>query len=182
MSLARNLARLFPNASGLLPNANIEAMAANKLTGQVPDANAPSGSVIQVAEATRSTEFSFTTVHPTYTQYVSGAITTTIANSRILICANVPCYHSSAGGWGSSGYHRMKENGTIISGYEHPGVLNLSEVAEMLHFQYLTSAKSVGTYTYTLEGAITDIGGTMRIARNAGSQSSVRLLMLEIAP
>jgi hypothetical protein len=54
MSLARNLARLFPNASGLLPNANIEAMAANKLTGQVPDANAPSGSVLQVGTATRT--------------------------------------------------------------------------------------------------------------------------------
>jgi hypothetical protein len=48
MGIARNLARLVPNGSGLLPNANIEAVAASKLTGQVPDANAPSGSVIQV--------------------------------------------------------------------------------------------------------------------------------------
>lgn len=54
MSLARNLARLFPNASGLLPNANIEAMAASKLTGQVPDANASVGSVIHVVTATKT--------------------------------------------------------------------------------------------------------------------------------
>lgn len=46
MGLARNLARLLPNSSGLLPNANIEAVAASKLTGQVADANAPSGSVV----------------------------------------------------------------------------------------------------------------------------------------
>jgi hypothetical protein len=48
MGIARNIARLVPNGSGLLPNANIEAVAASKLTGQVPDANAPSGSVLQV--------------------------------------------------------------------------------------------------------------------------------------
>jgi hypothetical protein len=61
MSLARNLARLFPNASGLLPNANIEAMAASKLTGQVPDANAPSGSVIQVVQSISTASFSNST-------------------------------------------------------------------------------------------------------------------------
>jgi hypothetical protein len=50
MGIARNIARLIPNGSGLLPNANIEAVAASKLTGTVPDANAPSGSVIQTVQ------------------------------------------------------------------------------------------------------------------------------------
>lgn len=163
-------------------DAKIAAMAASKLSGQLPKASAITGQIIQMVEATRNTLLTFTTVHPTYTQYVSGAITTTVANSKILVCANVPCYHSSAGGWGSSGYHRMKENGSVVSGYEHPGALGLSEVAEMLQFQYLSPAKAIGTYTYTLEGAITDVGGSMHIARNAGAQSSVRLLMMEIAP
>jgi hypothetical protein len=54
MGKARDLARLSPNSSGLLPNANIEAVAASKLTGQVPDANAPSGSVLQVVTATKT--------------------------------------------------------------------------------------------------------------------------------
>ena len=39
MGIARNIARLIPNGSGLLPNANIEAVAASKLTGSVPIAN-----------------------------------------------------------------------------------------------------------------------------------------------
>jgi hypothetical protein len=56
MGIARNLARLVPNGSGLLPNANIEAMAASKLTGQVADANAPSGSVIQVTQGILTTQ------------------------------------------------------------------------------------------------------------------------------
>ena len=70
MSLARYLANLL-NSSGQvdlttkvvnqLPNANIAAMAASKLTGQVPDANAPSGSVIQVVQGTSSTIFTSTT-------------------------------------------------------------------------------------------------------------------------
>jgi hypothetical protein len=55
MGIARNIARLVPNGSGLLPNANIEAVAASKLTGQVADANAPSGSVIQVVSTNYTT-------------------------------------------------------------------------------------------------------------------------------
>jgi len=61
MGIARNIARLVPNGSGLLPNANIEAMAASKLTGQVADANAPSGSVVQVVSATYSTNVNIST-------------------------------------------------------------------------------------------------------------------------
>jgi hypothetical protein len=47
MGIARNIARLIPNGSGLLPNTNIEAVAASKLTGQVADANAPSGALFR---------------------------------------------------------------------------------------------------------------------------------------
>jgi hypothetical protein len=84
MSLARNLTRLFPNASGLLPNANIEAMAASKLTGQVPDANAPSGSVIQVVQAVK-TDVSVIYQGPTEVPGLSLNITPTSASNKILL-------------------------------------------------------------------------------------------------
>jgi hypothetical protein len=70
MGIARNLARLVPNGSGLLPNANIEAVAASKLTGSValatqvsgtlPDANAPSGSITQCIQFEDNTHRSWT--------------------------------------------------------------------------------------------------------------------------
>ena len=88
MSLARNLARLFPNASGLLPNANIEAMAASKLTGQVPDANAPSGSVIQVVNAT-STGATSTSGSTFIATTIAATITPSSASSKILIFGQV---------------------------------------------------------------------------------------------
>jgi hypothetical protein len=84
MGIARNIARLIPNGSGLLPNANIEAVAASKLTGQVPDANAPSGSVLQVVQGNTSTE-----VNTSGTSYVdtglSASITPSSASSKILV-------------------------------------------------------------------------------------------------
>jgi hypothetical protein len=54
MGKARDLARLSPNSSGQLPDANLLALAANKLSGVIPDANAPSGSVIQVVQTFKS--------------------------------------------------------------------------------------------------------------------------------
>jgi len=48
------LAAKLNNAPGSVADVNIAAMAASKLTGRVPDANAPLGSVIQVATATKT--------------------------------------------------------------------------------------------------------------------------------
>jgi hypothetical protein len=85
MGIARNIARLIPNGSGLLPNANIEAVAASKLTGQVPDANAPSGSVIQVVSATKTDTFSTTSTGFVDATGMSLSITPSSASNQILI-------------------------------------------------------------------------------------------------
>jgi hypothetical protein len=47
---AGNLGNAVP-ADGSITNAKIASVAASKLTGQVPDANAPSGSIIKVTQA-----------------------------------------------------------------------------------------------------------------------------------
>lgn len=57
MSLARYLASLL-NSSGQVPDAKLVALTASKLTGQVPDANAPSGSVIQAVFVSQDTSIS----------------------------------------------------------------------------------------------------------------------------
>jgi hypothetical protein len=90
MGIARNLARLVPNGSGLLPNANIEAMAASKLTGQVADANAPSGSVIQVVSTNVTGNFSTSSGSFVHATNHSLSITTSVANSRIILFCNTP--------------------------------------------------------------------------------------------
>jgi hypothetical protein len=81
MGIARNLARLVPNGSGLLPNANIEAMAATKLTGIVPDANAPSGSVLQVVQVSQNVRFLLNT---SAAKINEANLTTSQTNSKIL--------------------------------------------------------------------------------------------------
>jgi hypothetical protein len=106
MGIARNIARLVPNGSGLLPNANIEAVAASKLTGSValatqvsgtlPDANAPSGSVIQVVSIVDTAHYTFSSGSAgQYTYYdVSGlslSITPTSSSNKILLLAQITC-------------------------------------------------------------------------------------------
>ena len=184
MGIARNIARLIPNGSGLLPNANIEAVAATKLTGILPDANAPSGSVIQVVEASRTTPLSFTTVFPTHTSFISGSITTTIANSKVLVLCNVPVYVAGSGGtWSIAQYFKMLQNGSLCRQYEHNGPNSGSEQCSTWEFQHLTAAQSVGTYTFSMEASIVGSTGTVTIARTVDSNATkVSLLMMEIAP
>jgi hypothetical protein len=97
MSLARYLANLL-NSSGQvdlttkvvnqLPNANIAAIAASKLTGQVPDANAPSGSVIQVVSTVVTSTAS---VSGTSFQDIglSASITPSSSSSKILVLTSI---------------------------------------------------------------------------------------------
>ena len=95
MGIARNIARLVPNGSGLLPNANIEAVAASKLTGTValatqvsgtlPDANAPSGSVLQVVSVTKTDVFSSTSSTPVAVTGLAATITPISTASKIFI-------------------------------------------------------------------------------------------------
>jgi len=99
MGIARNIARLVPNGSGLLPNANIEAVAASKLTGQVPDANAPSGSVIQVVQATSTTTSTYSNASTwnDMSSFLSASITPTSSSNKILIMLNLGKVHNING-------------------------------------------------------------------------------------
>lgn len=119
MGIAREIARLRPNSSGLLPNTNIEAVAASKLTGAValatqvsgtlPDANAPSGSVIQVVQVFKTD----TAVHAagsfTDISGLSASITPINTNSKILVMFSV-----MATAYFTTVQLRITRNGTAI--------------------------------------------------------------------
>lgn len=85
MGKARDLARLSPNTSGQLPDSNILSVAANKLSGVLPDANAPSGSVIQVVQTVKTDTFSSSSNSFVDITGLSVSITPTSASNRILV-------------------------------------------------------------------------------------------------
>ncbi len=159
------------------------SLASANLTGTVASGRMPAGSVIQVVEATRTTVLSYTTGFPTFTTFVSGSITTTEPNSKIFISCNVPVYHLGNGNnWSISQFYILFEGASVAQAYEHAGVQAGTEAAYQWHFQHLTGSKSIGTYSYSMGGAITGGTGTMYVARNVGgSQTKVSLIMMEIA-
>jgi hypothetical protein len=154
------------------------------LASGVPSAaKLPAGSVLQVVQATRNSALSYTTLYATYTSFVSGSITTTVANSKILVLCNVPVYQIGNGSnWSTSQYYQLLDGGLLAQQYEHAGPLAGTESAFQWQFQHLTASKAVGTYTFSMQGAITGGSGTVTIARNVGgNQSIVSLIMMEIA-
>lgn len=87
MSLARYLSKLgaLLNSSGQVPDSGIQAVAASKLTGQLPAANALSGSVLQVVQS--RTLASQGTSSSSFVS-INGLITTLTpvkSNSRFLV-------------------------------------------------------------------------------------------------
>lgn len=74
----------------------IASLAASKLTGQVPDANAPSGSVLQVISTTKTDTFSTTSTSFVDITGLSVNITPSSTSSRILVLAFLTTSGSSA--------------------------------------------------------------------------------------
>lgn len=102
MGIARNIARLIPNGSGLLPNANIEAVAASKLTGNLSIETLPAGTVLQVQVCNTSVNTSATT-QTTQTELNTAyrvSITPIRSNSLILLEYFVPM--GANGSWSSN--------------------------------------------------------------------------------
>lgn len=72
-------------------SADIASLAASKLSGQVPDANAPVGSVIQVVNYTYTTQVSTSSTSFIATG-MGGSITPSSASSKILVLFTVNGY------------------------------------------------------------------------------------------
>ena len=91
---------------------NITSLAASKLTGQVPDANAPSGSVIQVVQVVK-TDPAAGTIGAVWADIsgMSASITPSSASSKILVIVDIK-------GSGGAGYSvirtRLLRNSTPI--------------------------------------------------------------------
>ena len=87
-TLADNIVTADKIVSGAVTDAKIAAMAATKLTGTVPDANAPSGSVIQVVSTSISPGYTATTSSSYVDSGLSLGITLLSSSSKVLIMVN----------------------------------------------------------------------------------------------
>ncbi len=175
MSLARNLARLFPNASGLLPNANIEAMAASKLTGQVPDANAPSGSVIQVVQNALTQQISTTST--TDSTVISQAITPLSATSKIWVFATCPTLTGST----IETWFSLYRDSTQIVAEDKHGATGGSSIWLPVALQRLDSPNTTSAVTYSLRFK-SNLAGTISYAgTGGGGTNNTQITLMEIA-
>lgn len=166
-------------ASGAVTDAKIAAMAATKLTGQVPDANAPSGSVIQVVSATYATQ-----VSTSGGTYISSGLTASItpsssANKVLVIITdpmrkvgtvqgiNLALYRN-----GSSIYQPMSS-----FGYSNPSTADFSS---LLSFSYLDSPATTASTSYTLYFHVNNSGTAYaQIDNNIGNTANI--ILMEIA-
>jgi hypothetical protein len=154
-----------PLTSELIPNSiitdpKIAAMAATKLTGQVPDANAPVGSVIQMVSSTVSSNITTTS-----TSYVSTgqslSITPINTSSKIAIIFTCEVHIVLAN---TATYVTIYRNGSQITGdyvlYSgtHSGTLVIP-----LAINYVDSPATTSAITYEIYFKEGGVPGTATI-------------------
>jgi hypothetical protein len=152
------------------------------LTGSLPDANAPSGSVIQVVSSTLSTQ----PVNITSTSYVdtglSVSITPISSTSKILVLVQNNAAHyqgtSSARrfscnllrGATSIATTECSSNGTVASNGFFESVLNFD-------FMYLDSPATTSPTTYKTQAKVNDSASSTTIQINSASGPASITLM-----
>lgn len=170
MSNARNIARIIPNTSGLIPDANLGGIAASKLTGtvsdsqiaglaaakisgQLTDVNMSEGSVIQSLFSEDQTQYS--TTSGSYQAGPSASITPRSTTSRILVdfSAVLLTYSPSAYEMRDLALYR---NGTQIKTFENNDSWYASNGTLATNFRYrgavfcIDSPASTSPVTYQL--------------------------------
>lgn len=161
-TLADNIVTADKIVSGAVTDAKIAAMAATKLTGVLPDANAPSGSVIQVVST--STNGSFSTSSQSFVDITGMSVTITPSSSsnRILITG-----HMQVGGSDDGRYmaYKLLRNSTSVAEGDKGGnngtnaflssggapSSNRPYTNENMAFTYVDSPNTTSAVTYKLQ-------------------------------
>jgi hypothetical protein len=151
-------------------------MAASKLTGQVPDANAPSGSVIQVVSVKDTS--SYTTTSGTFASFLSLSITPSSSSSKIL-CHITVGEPDRSDGFGKIDIYRNSTSIFEVCDEFGRGINNGNESHHSgWGATVLDSPATTSSITYSLQFAIGAGGGaTFRIG-NGGDHS---ITLMEIA-
>lgn len=112
MSRARNLARLIPDTSGLLPDTNLAALSSSKIVGKLLPVNAVPGSPIQVVQTIKSDTYATTSTGYVDVPGLSVSITPMYSTSRILVLGQIALGMSTTAAYTVFG--RLIRNGTAI--------------------------------------------------------------------
>jgi hypothetical protein len=163
-------------ADGAITNAKIASMAASKLTGQLPDANAPSGSVIQVVQTIKTDTFT-ANLGATFADItgLSVSITPISSTSKILILSTT-VIGSTTNGWlvgtrlvrdstpifvGDTASSRPRLSGNHISN-------NSNNDARTVHVSVLDSPATTSAVTYKVQAYAEGTGTTVTVNRSGG--------------
>jgi hypothetical protein len=166
-------------------------MAANKLTGQVPDANAPSGSVIQVVSVFKNDTFSSTSASPTWTDVtgLSVSITPTSSSNKILVLCAINI------GSNVDSLIRLVRDSTPVGNGSGGNIQGIGQTApgpgaDLIYqpfcfaTSFLDSPATTSATTYKIQGANSGGGGTLWINRRSIEASfivSSQITVMEIA-
>ena len=168
-----------------IPSGMISSVSTSTLTGQVPDANAPSGSVIQVVQNTSTTGYNITAGGtPPYTQFpnYNVSITPISSSSKILLIATIPWtgFANITGSTVASIDSIWYRNTTQLNGgsamASHYGNNNTYVQNTVM---FLDSPSTTSAITYYIYGKGAEAGGG-EYAWNRGGRT-VTLLAMEIA-
>tara|TARA_R100001443_G_C3241209_1_gene150816 strand:- start:24 stop:539 length:516 start_codon:yes stop_codon:yes gene_type:complete len=153
----------------------------------IPSTAISAGGVIQTVSSVQSSTITSTS-HTAYTEILSGTITTTVANSKILVSGVIPVYinNPSSTVWTNAIYVELLEGSSRIAIYDHPGVQNgdtPGELSMCIPVQFLTGTKSDATsYTYKFRAKNVGSGDTAYYGRTTDSSSAwTRMLLQEIS-
>lgn len=145
------------------------------LTGSLPDANAPSGSVLQVVSATKSDTASFTSSTFADVTGLSVSITPISSSSKILVFSTVNVAWQQA--VTKAGYRIMRDSTPIgvgdsagsrprVSGAAYIDTPNYTP--EGLSMNHLDSPATTSAVTYKIQMCSIDNSGTVYINRAFG--------------
>jgi hypothetical protein len=167
MSNARNLAGLL-NSSGLVP-------LPTKVAGVLPDANAPSGSVIQVVQGT--TASSTTTTSTAFQSTgLTASITPSSASSKILVIATSTFAGTTLTDVLTTIFRGDTSTGVNVSGGNLSAKYNnqVSENASVTN-QYLDSPSTTSSQTYTFAFR-SSVSGQTSTAQSGGVIAVITLM------
>ncbi len=141
----------------------------------------PAGSVLQVVQATTSTEVSTSSAAPTYVDTgLSASITPSSASSKILVCVNHGTITKSAGNANNRVFLRLLRGSTEISLFGNG--LNYTatalQVRSSASFAYLDSPATTSSTTYKTQFANGDPAAEVQVQTNSSMSS---IILMEIA-
>ena len=162
---------LIPNS--IITNAKINDVAATKLTGQVPDANAPSGSVIQVVQGTLAAGSWSTTSTSNVSTGLSASITPVSSSNKILIVFSGRLDTQASNVAGALSF--FKNSSLLVSEVANQYTASGGYTNTTLSFTYLDSPSTTSSTAYQIYGRVGYGSGTI-------SQSGLwAITLMEIA-